>query len=321
MSEDQNTTKKKKVYYRRAKWPDQSRETLENILKNVHAQLPTVGHRTFDTLSGELRGVKFKSEDKGIFLHVASYTPDQPTSAIDKDRMVPSSMVTAEPAPIGKDFLDGDIFLLIRDNHVILCPSGVRETIANKYFYHVLKSQYQDIAVNLVLDKVANVNKLKMIRIEGVKELRLAASLYDASVHRINAQAVKSGLLYSIANDFKSIFSKDQVLRDISELENLNITLSLKFDGNEGRKKHAEPNFGAVGRERLIRTAEMILNENDDDGFVIVTGENNTITAEEVRISDNLDIKSLGKSINCSDAWEKLVEYYDKLETDGNLSQ
>jgi len=97
--------------------------------------------------------------------------------------------------------------------------------------------------------------------------------------------------------------------------------VTLKFDGTEGRKKHKDPEFGDAGRKRLERTAEMVLNEADDGGFVIITGAGNKITADEVRIADNISIKVHGKSLNCSDAWEKLAQYFDKLKINGVLSQ
>jgi hypothetical protein len=316
-------TKHKKMYYRRAKWAEQGNKTLEKLLKEVHDKLSTTGHRTFGSANNELKGVDFKANDKGLFLHIASYVPDQPTSTIDKDKSVNSATITAEPAPTGKDFMDGDIFVLVKDNHVILCPSGIRENVAISYFLHVLnKSKQKQVASSLELDKVSNINKLKMIRKEGVKELLISSSLYRASLHELeNHQSTSSKLLAPISAQIKSVFAKDIVLNDITELENLNIKLSLKFDGAEGRKKHENPKFGDAGRERLVRTAEMVLNEADDGGFVIVTAAGNKITADEISIADGIAIKVHGKSLNCLDAWEKLAQYFDKLKINGVLSQ
>jgi hypothetical protein len=316
-------TKSKKFYYRRARWNEQGNHTLENLLKDAHNKLPTVGHRTFGSSNNELKGADFKANDKGLFLHIASYVPGQPTSTIDKDGAVNSATITAELAPEGKDFMDGDIFALVKDNHVILCPSGVREGVAASYFLYILEASKQKlVASSLELDKVSNTSKLKMIRTEGVKELQFSSSLYQASLHDlVNHQSTSSKLLAPISAQIKSVFAKDTMLNDITELENLNIKLSLKFDGTEGRRKHGNPNFGDAGRERLVKTAEMVLNEADDGGFVIVTGAGNKITAGEVRIADDLPIKVHGKSLNCSDAWEKLAQYFDQLKINGVLSQ
>jgi hypothetical protein len=325
VSKKNQPSKSKKLYYRRARWDNQGKSTLETLLKDAHANLPTVGHRTFKTSSGsELKGANFDTTDKGVFLHIVSCTPDQPTSTVNKDKSASSATIMAEPAPTGKDFMDGDIFLLIKDNHVILCPSGVRESVANTYFWHILdKSKQKSVAGSLELDKVSNTSKLQMINMEGVKELQMTTSLYQASLHQLGkGQSMPSSALWpSISSQFRHIFNQDPALKDISELENLNVTLSLKFDGAEGRKKHKNPNFGDAGRERLLKTAKMMLEENDEDGFVIITGGNNRITADEVRISDSYTIKVLGKSLNCSDAWEKLEQYFNKLKITGALSQ
>lgn len=314
--------KNKKLYYRRARWNDQGKDTLEKLLKAAHDKLPTVGDRTFTSPINELIGADFKAADKGLFLHIASYVPDQPTSIIDKDKLVNSATITAEPAPIGKDFMDGDIFVLVKDNHVILCPSGVREGVATRYFEHVLNKLDQKlVASSLELDKVSNTSKLKMIQNEGVKELQLSSSLYQASIHRLDRQSATSKLFGSIRTQFKSVFSTDEKLKDINELENINITISLRFDGTEGRKKHKNHEFGVAGKERLKKTAEMILDEDYDEGFVIITGAGNTITADEVRVADSVAVKVYGKSLNCSDAWEKLAQYFSKLKDSGILSQ
>ena len=78
-----------------------------------------------------------------------------------------------------------------------------------------------------------------------------------------------------------------------------------------------------AGRTRLIKTSRRILEEHDDDAedFVIITGANNQITADEIRVSDKVSIATLGKSLSHTDAWDKLTKYYEQLKGSGVLSQ
>jgi hypothetical protein len=323
MAKDQ---KSKKLYYRRATWEKQGKATLEALLNEAHDTLTTVGRRTFQTSGGEIRGARVHPSDKGLLLQIAAYAPGEPTSTIDKNKSAKASTIAAEPAPEGKDYLDGDIFVLVNGNHVILCPSGVRETVATNYFIHALtKVGNTKIATTLGLDKVAKTSKLKMIQDEGVKEILLHSSLYEASLLHADAKSSSiGGFRALIAQQMERIFAKDPELQAISELENLNISLSIRFNGKEGRKRHADPQFGTAGRARLIKASQRVLDEHDDgdsEGFVIITGQNNQITADEVRVSDKVSITALGKSLSHTDAWDKLTKYYEQLKGAGVLSQ
>lgn len=321
-----NDRKNKKLYYRRATWEKQGKTTLEAVLNEAHDTLTTVGHRTFQTPTGEIKGARVHRSENGLLLQIASYVPGEPTSTIDKNKSVKAATITAEPAPHGKDYLDGDIFVLVNGNHVILCPSGARETVATNYFIHALtKAGKHKVATTLGLDKVAKTSKLKMIREEGVKEILLRSSLYEASLMQFDAKIPSvSGFKALIAKQMERIFAKDPALSEISEIENLDISLSIRFDGKEGRKRHEDPRFGVAGRDRLMKASERVLDEHEADdaeGFLIVTGANNQITADEVRVSDTVSIATLGKSLSHTDAWDKLTKYYDKLKGTGVLSQ
>lgn len=321
-----NERKNRKLYYRRATWDKQGKTSLETLLKEAHETLTTTGHRTFQTSLGEIKGARVSNSDKGLLLQIASYVPGEATSTIDKSKIAKNATVSAEPAPQGKDYLDGDIFVLVKENHVILCPSGARESVAINYFHHVLnKMGKQKVTATLELGKIAKTSKINMIHEEGVKAIILHSSLYEASLMEIDAKTpTVSGFKALIAQQMERIFAKDPALKEISESENLNINLEIRFDGKEVQKKHKNPKFGEIGRQRLMKASERVLDEyqpNDEESFVIVTGANNQITADEVRVSDTVSIAALGKSLSHTDAWEKLSKYYDQLKASGVFSQ
>ncbi len=329
MSSKTPKTKTKKLYYRRATWKNQRTTTLETLLKKSHRKFATVGQRTFPTnLGGEIRGavIDIKGPGEGVYLQIASYVPGEEASLIDSNRKAKRSNVSAQRAPGGNEYLDGDVFAFVKENHVVLCPSGVREQVLERYIWHILHAMKQaTIANSLELDKVAKADKLEMISKEGVKEIILNSSLYDASVLDISEKSEKiSGLKHKIAEQIKAIFAKNENLKEIKEKENLNVTLSIKFDGKEAQKHQKDQSFGLVGKERLEQSARRIVGEYESDeidGFTIVTGSDNRITADEIRVSNSYRIRTLAKSLNRTSAWKQLKAYYDRLDKEGVLSQ
>jgi len=326
MSGKQPAQKDKKFYYRRAKWENQGKLTIEKLLVDAHQQLDTVGKRSFSVGSGaEVRGADFK-DNGGLYLQIASYVPGEATSIIDKSKKARRSDISAQSAPEGKDYLDGEVFVYVKDNHVILCPSGVRENVVQVYILHVLRAvKKEGIAETFELDKVAKTNKLRMIREEGVKEIDLDTSLYEASLLHIDKQNPKiSSLKKVITEQLLAVFGKDKDLKEIKEKENLNLRVSLRYDGSEARKHMKEAEFGQAGKKRLEKTAEQVISEFEEDhenGFVIVTGQGNRITSDEIRVSDTFRVKTLGKSLSKPEAWVKLKAYHDRLKSDGVFEQ
>jgi hypothetical protein len=319
--------KTKTFFYRRAVWDEQGKQTLERLLIKAHQMLPTVADRSFDNgTDSKIEGAIFEADRRGVFLQIASYVPGEATSTIGKNKRGRRASIDAQAAPDGKDFMNGDIFVLVKDNHVILCASGVREPTATAYFFNVLVKAKEKMAGSLSLEKVAKMSKLQMIKREGVKEIQIGASLYEASRIELNKDTSKiDSLRARFADQVRRIFEEDPDFKEIKESENLNISLSIKFDGAEGRKVHKDPHFGDVGRLRLQKTSEAFIREanqnGDDEGFTIVTRNNNRITESEIRVSSSFQVDVLGKSLNFRDAWEKLVTYYEELKNDGVLAQ
>ncbi len=198
--------KMKKFYYRRAKWDGQDKLTLEKLLTDAHEHLDTGEKRSFAVSSGsEISGANYE-KDEGLYLQVASSVPGEPTTMIEQGKGSKQSTVSAQNAPDGKDYLDGDVFVFVKDNHVILCPSGVREKVVETYIWNILRAfDKKDIAKTFELDRVAKTDKLRMIKEEGVKEIDLNTSLYEASLLHMDRENPKiSGIKKAIADEVSS---------------------------------------------------------------------------------------------------------------------
>ncbi len=328
--------KVKRLMYRRASWTNQKKETLENLLKKCHETYKTTAERTFKGLYGtELQCAKYiQKEEIGLLFQIASYVPGQSTSAIqESSKSTTTSGITEVTAPTGNNFLDGDVFVLISGNNVIIMQSGVRESVALNYFSKMLnKGGFTEASVSVEFHGIAQRDKIKMIKSQGVKSIELDASLYEASLMQLEKETKKEretkilDLPGSVAETLKQVFAKDKSLKEITEKENVNIKLSISFDGKEARKKvnKKDKAFGVVGKSRLKKASELIISEcveESYEGFTIVTGDNNRIKPREIVVSDNYRVKTFGNSLDQDDAFEKLQEYFAQLQHRGTLAE
>lgn len=328
--------KVKRLIYRRASWTNQRKETLENLLKKCHETYKTTAERKFKGLYGtELQCAKYTTKEKiGLLFQIASYVPGQPTSAIqESSQSTTAAGITEVPAPAGNNFLDGDVFVLINGNNVIITQSGVRESVALNYFSKMLdKNGFTEASISIEFHGIAKEDKVKMIKNQGVKSIELAASLYEASLMQLEKETEKKretkilDLPGAVAETLKQVFAKDKSLKEITEKENVNIKLSISFDGKEARKKinKKDTSFGVVGKSRLEKASELIIKEcveENFEGFTIVTGDNNRIKSGEIVVSDNYRVKTFGNSLDQGDAFEKLQEYFAQLQHRGTLTK
>ena len=322
----------KKIFYFRAQFGRlEGDQNLQNLLKLAIGELPTAGDRTFIATRGALHQCSnfdsgFNDFD-GLFMQVTSFTPGEAASVIESKKDKPLTRVDSQDAPDGKDFVDGEAFILVKNNHVLFCLSTARETLVKKYLPDLLiNSLFVREGENLQLLPVANQDKMKMIAREGIKELELNATMYEASLAAQNRDRVIDGptdILASIAHKFKAALALDDDLNDIDERENLNVKLAISFDGSEARLKENKQidGFGDAGKEHLQELSKLLVIDDDAPEYRLVTNNNNIITPNDVKVSDNKKIDTLGKSLSKQSAWQTLLFYYNELENAGILEE
>lgn len=304
------------MFYRRAAWVQGKNGNLESELIAAHKTLSTTATRTFPHNDGEMQGLSFELSEKGLCIHIASYVPHQSTSLVPFPSNAQTKNTTPQSPPESHSYLEGDIFAVIRGNHIVLCPSGARETVAVSYITHALrKSGKEKLITKFSVEPVVNIDKLKIIQKEGVKKISLNASLYEASTDYLERKTTKMNLLNGLASEVLTLFSNDndERLRDIGEFENLSVRVEISFDS---RKRGGE-----LGRERLEKTAEKVISDNEDDGFQITTASGKKFTPNAIRINESVNIKSFGNSVDRIDAWNELKKYLDSLHESGALAQ
>lgn len=308
--------KNRTIYYRRVGWLDGSTQTLETYLIGAHQKLASANQRVFQYHEGEIFGLQ-NTHKKGVgsMFHVAEYVPHQRWTVVPFASGKSSQNTGIQAPPAEKNFMVGEVFFLVSGDHVLICPSGAREAVVEAYIHQVLRAvNLDDISGKFSLNAVADINKINMIKTQGVKSVEMNASLYEATTEYHARKDVRETLMHNLSRSFLSMFANDpnSELRDISTKENLQVKLLISFD----KRKEGE-----IGQKRLSNVAQQLISSDEEDGFTIITGENQRLKANEIRISESFQFEPRGNSISRVDAFDYLELYLENLKRMGVLQQ
>jgi len=156
--------------------------------------------------------------------------------------------------------------------------------------------------------KVANFSKLALIESQGVKEIELRGTLFDATAHYIHRTGQPVSLIEGFAKQFRAILG---VPHDVNP-DSLRAAINIKADKRR--------NGIVLGEKRLSELAiSAITHAEEDDQFVIITKNGQQISQDEIFIKSVVPIESLGKSVNRDKAWNELQAFYGMLASAGAL--
>lgn len=192
--------------YRRIHWFEGQKQTMQGKIESAHQALTSTQDRTFQHGDGEIQGIRVEKRAGSLLIHLTEYTPHQPTSLVPFPSQVPVSETSERAPPRKHHYLEGDIFFLLRGNHFILCPSGARESAAESYLKYVLRAvDQEELITQFEISSVADVDKAKLIKTEGVRKIGLKASLYEATQEYIERKTTRLSLLGELADRFMSM--------------------------------------------------------------------------------------------------------------------
>lgn len=300
--------------YRRAAWLDNPVHTLEDYVIQVHTQLSATRDRSFDYSGDKLIGMAWEQAEGVVLVHIAQYDPEASMSVIPNPSQKPSAEPTEVAPPTGNEFLRGDIFTLIKEDDILICPSGAREAVIPYFLERASERMGQrSFEARCKIKPVANLPKLRLLQDEGVRRIHLDSTLYAATYDlMIEQSSVRGKFLAVLAKAIKDHFSKDQSLREIGVRENIKIGLDLSFDGRR--------RGGEIGQRRLQELAENLIEQGEEGGFFIETREGKLVKAEELKVNRKAKLATFGNSIDREAAWRSLIEFYLDLKSQGALA-
>ena len=308
--------REKSVSYRRAEWfAEASGLTLEKCIRDANKALTTVEARTINR-GGQHTSIA-KAQDAssgGLYLHITADTPGEAASVVPKAKTGATVVdLKTEKPPPGTEWLDGDAFLYLRDDHVCMCSTGIRDG-AVSWFLHELfkKAQLRKDAIRFELMKAADISKLKLLHSQGVRELEIRATLYKATAEYEKRKAQVTGTLGLIGRHTRRAFLNKPY--DVTA-DGLRVMLTLKAD------KRFAKDF-SVGQKRIEALAtDVVRNTEDHDEYVIITKTGQKISPKEIFMSSKVSIDSKGKTVDRDKAWAECSQFFSVLTASGVIEQ
>ncbi len=306
--------REKTISYRRAEWFVDGL-TLEKCVRSANKILKTVDSRSVYHGDQFVKIAKTKDlTNGGVLLHLTTETPGEAASVVPKASPTSAELdlKTQSPPPDG-EWLDGDAFLFVKDDHVCLCTTEVRDGAIKLFFYRYFEKAKIHNGNRFDLFKVADISKVKLLHKLGVKELEIRAALYKATADYEKRKNTVIGFTGAIGKHVRAFLGK---ANDVTP-DGLTVCLSLKTDGRSGKSALK------LGESRIEALAtDVVKNDGGDDyDYAILTNNGQRITQEEIFMRRKVPIESHGKTVRCDKAWKELTNFFEYLEEIGALEQ
>ncbi|HCZ9566979.1 TPA: hypothetical protein O4I89_003566 [Vibrio cholerae] len=225
-------------------------------------------------------------------------------------------------APIDQEFLDGEGFVCIFGNHLLMSPPATFRTSAINHFLELLldKGGYTKESSVMDIQQVADIDAVKTIEDEGVSNIAVNAVSYLSTldyIKRMNPKEKTSGKLKKITNMVTSMLDAlrdDDTDAEVLEKEGLNARIVISHDGRATGER------ANVGQQHAKSTAKLLAS-TDVGGYVITTKKGTKLTNEDTVLKHTVKVKRHGKSVDRDKMWNQLVESLVMYEREGILEQ
>ena len=325
ISEKRNRT----IYYLRASYmcPDGYviQHTLEHMVNNSWQRLPLSANRTF--IAGNNKnsvGMKhriisaplMKGNVNCTLLSIGLYEEGAAANTIPQPSDYDAEMnVDIHDAPLHREYLDGEGFICLYGDHVILSPTdSFRHSKITDFIKNLIsKAGFKDESLRLDIQQIADINTINTIKCDGVKSILINASAYLASfdyIKRMRPDYKVDGVasrFKKMAESMLDSLKDDDDPRAILDSENLNTRITITHNG----KIKSENSI--LGADRL-KDAAVSLVDTELSGYTIITKSDKKITHDEIVLRNKVLVRAHGKSVDRDEMWNKLVEILIKYD-------
>lgn len=303
------------LYYFRVSWQKVNDKTLEQLLIEAHSILPHTSDRSFEYSEGQIQGNYISNRKNGFCCQITYCIPDQHVCLVPKPANEKIKETSTKAPPKEYDYVKGEIFFVVKDNHIAICNSGAHLNVVPCYVEKILHTTSQNIEI-FSLDPVADIKIVDLLNNEGIKRIELDSTLYEASMDNSQRRTIKKTLFGGISDSLLALFGAEDDLKSIKDRENVTIKLQISYDS---RRKNT-----AMGKKTLLEPAKKMLiqEENSTDGnFSIVTGTGKKIRGNEIKLSRKESFEPRGNSVSHEAAFNALIGYIAELRSKGLLDQ
>lgn len=310
-------TTSKKVYYLRARHDKKPRE-LQALIEAARNEKQTVAASEIKFGAGDIvRIQRYKaSKGGGVFLHLARYVPGERAPTLQPKAVAKEDNEDAQQAPVGKEFKDGDCFLLASKHHVLYCGHGIHVSKAAHYLVQLFKAcKFDDDDLGFELSPVSDLNKVKLLQEHGVRSIRLASNAFDMSIPKKQRGTWISRSFGQVSDELKALIEKDDSIADQKAREDLLVNIELRLDGNTRAADDAQ--------EFIEEVAETVLADVDApiSEFTIVTQKGEAIKPGSIRLQKTYTVTTQDRSVSHIEVWEAMESYLKEIRQSHLLEQ
>ncbi|WP_027252098.1 hypothetical protein [Photobacterium halotolerans] len=323
------------IYYYRAEFKQFDglviNETLEEMVINSWSKLNSTSERSFFSSKGrQIVGMKISpmraTLSKGnrdcttICLGIYEEGADANTISRPSNSHIETSADTYS-APVDKEYLDGEAFMCLYGNHIILSPTDLlRAATALQYFESLLNAGgYGKEANTLNIHQIADIDTLKTIHNEGIKNISINSSVYVSTFDYLsrNNNFNTTPILRKLKGMAESVLDclyEDDDVADFNNVDSLNANIVISHDSRVKGEQAEEEG------DQLSNAAFQLI-ESDLNGYRITTKKGKTFTHDKIIVKSKVDVPEHGKSVNRDAMWGQLVYTLQQYEKSGVLEQ
>lgn len=309
-----SATTSKTVYYLRARQNGKPFD-LEAKLKAARRKRRTVAKTEIELGMGDvLRIQHYQEKSGGLRMHIARYEPGVRASILQPKANAPQDDEGYQAPPSGKEFKDGDAFVIIKDSHVLFCQHRLSKEKTSLYLSMLLRdTKILRKNENFDLTPASNLDKLKLIQTHGVKQIHLSANAFMLSLPKKKHYGWLQRAASGVVREFRALIEKDDTPDQQSALEDLLVNVAIRLDGNTRALASSQDLIEQLGEQLLAD------DENTVGQYIIETQDGQRITAEAIRIQEKVHLDRSENTVNHLSAWQAMDEMIIQLDVDGLL--
>lgn len=283
---------------------------LRSSLLSIRERCPSVMDTAVDFPDGSvIRIQRFREDDSRAFVQLVRYVPGEKTPTIISSPVSSEDVGDLASPPEGREYKDGDCYLLCSNKYVIFCQNGISSDKAGVYLSNIISSVL-GVGDVFRLVPVARIDRVTLLARHGVKSISFKMSAHRLSVDSTFDSGRKLGFFSGLA----SIFKKDDSLEEQdSKLNDIMIGIDVSARGNRRASQASKDALCALGLNLLKGDL------GDTEDICIITNNNEKLSLDSIRMQTSVNIKMAEKSLDFESAFDKMVGYMNDLKSEGLL--
>lgn len=307
----------KKVHYVRANYPRgiERNTTLEQNIRDALDALPTVASTEITTALGVVSIRQRRSTDHFIKVSLGAGKLGEQASTLGIGVADIADADEDSPAPDQRAFKNADCFILVEDDDLLIINDGEFSTPKLQDYLQelLLKSLGNAGLASFVIRKVTNLDKYAILEREGIKEIQLNTTMYQATQY-LDAPPldILGKVKYNAACLWNNLTKEElDPRRDehlAQELAAVQVSTTIKAIGGSTAQEIVLNAIEVAGREALT-------NDDAELGVVVITRKGTPISMSDVTPQKNIRFhrRALSNDLPINDVFTRLAEYRTEL--------